>query len=127
MSNCSAAQNQASACCTSASQTDAIETAEGTFGTLLRQLEAACGRDLVFVYDGHPTKPGYHVTEIKFARVTGLDCGAITTREPTRQQTWHYMIRPTQIEAVCEMPRTSLVFPYAGWASIDPRIPFQLP
>ena len=76
MSNCSAAQNQASACCTSASQTDAIETAEGTFGTLLRQLEAACGRDLVFVYDGHPTKPGYHVTEIKFARVTGLDCGA---------------------------------------------------
>ena len=56
-----------------------------------------------------------------------LDCRAITTREPTRQQTWHYMVRPTQIEAVCEMPRMSLVFPYAGWASIDPRIPLQLP
>jgi len=55
-----------------------------------------------------------------------LDCAAISTRTPTRQQTWHYMIRSTQIEAVCNMPQMSLVFPYAAWASADPRIPQQL-
>ncbi len=77
-----------------------------------------------------------HVALLRYASVRDpghganwalLDCRAITTREPTRQQTWHYMIRPAQIEAVCEMPRMSLVFPYADWASIEPRIPIQLP
>jgi hypothetical protein len=55
-----------------------------------------------------------------------LDCAAISTRMPTRQQTWHYMIRPTQIEAVCEMPQMRLVFAYADWGSVDPCIPPQL-
>lgn len=74
MTNLPDTQKPSSACC---SVVPAI-TASGevTLGFLLMQLEAARGRDLVFIYDGHPTKPGYHVTEIKSARVTGLDCGA---------------------------------------------------
>ena len=56
-----------------------------------------------------------------------LDCRAITTPEPTQLQTWHYMLRATQVEAVCEMPRLSLTFSYADWARIDPRVPDRLP
>ena len=56
-----------------------------------------------------------------------LDCRTMVTQEPTRQQTWHYMVRPAQIEAVCEMPNLSLTFAYADWARIDPRIPARLP
>jgi hypothetical protein len=37
------------------------------------------------------------------------------------------MIRPTQIEAVCEMPRMALTFRYTDWAAVDPRIPAKLP
>ncbi len=56
-----------------------------------------------------------------------LDCRAVRTAEPTRRQTWHYMVRPSQIEAVCEMPRLSLIFRYADWAKIDRRVPDRLP
>jgi hypothetical protein len=55
-----------------------------------------------------------------------LDCRAVTTPEPTQLQTWHYMLRPTQIEAVCEMPRLSLTFAFADWARVDLRIPDRL-
>jgi hypothetical protein len=56
-----------------------------------------------------------------------LDCRAVTTPEPTQLQTWNYMVRPTQIEAVREMPRSSLTFSFADWARVDPRIPDRLP
>jgi|CXWK01.1.fsa_nt_gi hypothetical protein len=46
-----------------------------TLSGLLAALEAARGRALSFRYDGRVTKPGYHVTEMKFARMTGVDCG----------------------------------------------------
>ena len=56
-----------------------------------------------------------------------LDCRAVTTPEPTLLQTWRYMVRPTRIEAVCEMARSSLTFTFADWARVDPRIPDRLP
>lgn len=31
---------------------------------------------LIFHYDGRPVKPGYHVTEVKLGKFSGLDCGA---------------------------------------------------
>jgi hypothetical protein len=56
-----------------------------------------------------------------------LDCRAVTTPEPTQLQTWRYMLRPTQVEAVCEMPRLRLTFAFADWARVDLRIPDRLP
>ena len=56
-----------------------------------------------------------------------LDCRAVITPEPAQLQTWHYMLRPTQIEVVCEMPHLSLTFSFADWARLDPRIPDRLP
>lgn len=56
-----------------------------------------------------------------------LDCRALTTPEPTALQTWHCMIRQTQVEMLCEMPRLSLTFTLAQWAATDPRMPDRLP
>jgi hypothetical protein len=39
-------------------------------------LGAEAGLPLVFHYDGKPVKPGYHVTEVKVGKFSGLDCGA---------------------------------------------------
>lgn len=61
------------------------------------------------------------------ANLAVLDCHAITTPEPTAFQTWHLMLRPAQVEAICEMPRQRLVFPLAAWAATDRRIPQILP
>jgi hypothetical protein len=47
-----------------------------TLSGLLSALEGSRGLALSFRYDGRITKPGYHVTEMKFARMTGVDCGA---------------------------------------------------
>ncbi|NOT72670.1 MAG: hypothetical protein HOP09_15755 [Hyphomicrobium sp.] len=47
-----------------------------TLGGLMEALGGTRGSDLAFVYGDRVTKPGYHITEFKFARVTGLDCGA---------------------------------------------------
>jgi hypothetical protein len=56
-----------------------------------------------------------------------LSCRAVATSQPIDHQTWHLMVRPTQVEAVCEMPRQRLIFPLATWAAFDPRIPNRLP
>ncbi|MGK9041384.1 hypothetical protein KXS05_13560 [Rhizobium sp. SA279] len=47
-----------------------------TLGHLLDTLAAAPDAPLVFHYDGHPVKPGYHVTEVKAGQFSALDCGA---------------------------------------------------
>ncbi len=55
-----------------------------------------------------------------------LDCAAFTTRRIAQSQTWHYMLRPDRIEALCEMPPATLSLRYAAWAAVDKRIPALL-
>ena len=60
-----------------------------TLGGLIDALGTARGSDLAFVYGERVTKPGYHITEFKFARVTGLDCGAnVESWSETVLQLW---------------------------------------
>lgn len=47
-------------------------TIEGLLGFLSAHGEKA----LVFVYDGHAVRSGYHVTEVKAGQFAALDCGA---------------------------------------------------
>ena len=47
-----------------------------TIGELLVALAPHGSKPLVFTYDGHAVKPGYHVTEVKAGRFAALDCGA---------------------------------------------------
>jgi RES domain-containing protein len=56
-----------------------------------------------------------------------LGCKAISTPEPKRWQTWYYMFRSTQAEAMCEMPRQRITFRYSEWARFDTRISNGLP
>ncbi|MBN8994367.1 MAG: hypothetical protein J0H63_09955 [Rhizobiales bacterium] len=49
---------------------------EPTVAEFLSALSGPAGRSLLFHWQGKPVRPGYHVTEIKQARVVGLDCGA---------------------------------------------------
>ena len=45
---------------------------------LCNALEATPDAELIFVAAGEEIRPGYHVTEVKRAAVTGLDCGRQT-------------------------------------------------
>lgn len=47
-----------------------------TLGQLLDGLSLAPEAPLVFLYEGQPVKPGYHVTEVKAGAFSALDCGA---------------------------------------------------
>jgi hypothetical protein len=47
-----------------------------SLGDLLSVLSGARDSALIFYYDGHPVKPGYHVTEVKAGQFSALDCGA---------------------------------------------------
>lgn len=69
---------KSSACCTTAASGPAQQNADGetTLAALGHSLEQAKGLGLAFTYAGRTTKPGYHITELKSARITGLDCGA---------------------------------------------------
>jgi Family of unknown function (DUF6428) len=49
---------------------------EVTARTLLDGLRQVPDKRLLFVTDGRPIRPGYHVTEVKFGRFSALDCGA---------------------------------------------------
>lgn len=44
-------------------------------GILLDLLAAHPDRQLAFSAEGHELRPGYHVTEVKDGRFSGLDCG----------------------------------------------------
>ena len=75
------------ACCSSAAP-DTVSVGM-TLGGLIDALGAVRGSDLAFVYGDRVTKPGYHITEFKFARVTGLDCGAnVESWSETVLQLW---------------------------------------
>lgn len=77
---CCGGDMRGGACCSAneagAHQPLGADSADMTLSGLLAALESARGRGLVFRYDGRTTRPGYHVTEMKFARMTGVDCGA---------------------------------------------------
>lgn len=47
-----------------------------SLGELMSILTGAKDSPVVFHYDGHPVKPGYHVTEVKAGQFSALDCGA---------------------------------------------------
>ncbi|WP_028748491.1 DUF6428 family protein [Rhizobium mesoamericanum] len=47
-----------------------------TLGHLLDVLATVPNAPLIFQYDGHSVKPGYHVTEVKAGQFSALDCGA---------------------------------------------------
>jgi hypothetical protein len=47
-----------------------------SLGVLLSRAAETPDLPLVFLYDGKPVKPGYHVTEVKVGRFSALDCGA---------------------------------------------------
>ena len=53
-----------------------LDPADLSIGELLARLSGQKEKPLVFFYDGHPVKPGYHVTEVKAGRFAALDCGA---------------------------------------------------
>ncbi|MFK0273248.1 DUF6428 family protein [Ensifer sp. NPDC090286] len=53
-----------------------IDDHDLTLADLLGALRIAGDLPLVFHYDGQAVKPGYHVTEVKAAHFSGLDCGA---------------------------------------------------
>ena len=44
-------------------------------GALLAICDEHPSIPLVFVYDGHAVRPGYHVTEVKAGQFAALDCG----------------------------------------------------
>jgi hypothetical protein len=56
------------------SQTESA--ADINLGMLLQTLDANPDAPLVFSYDGHAIRPGYHVTEVKAGHFSALDCGA---------------------------------------------------
>lgn len=47
-----------------------------SLGALLERAALAPDLPLVFFYDGHPIRAGYHVTEVKAGQFSALDCGA---------------------------------------------------
>jgi hypothetical protein len=49
---------------------------EITIGRMLAALDAHRDKPLVFFFDGHPVRAGYHVTEVKAGTFSALDCGA---------------------------------------------------
>ncbi|KAA3517808.1 DUF6428 family protein [Agrobacterium vitis] len=53
-----------------------ISSEDISLGLLLDTLAGARDLPLVFHYDGHPVKTGYHVTEVKAGHFSALDCGA---------------------------------------------------
>lgn len=55
---------------------DKAVSSDITLGRLLDGLAAAPEAPLVFLYEGHPVKAGYHITEVKAGAFSALDCGA---------------------------------------------------
>ena len=47
-----------------------------SLGELLSRAAETPDLPLVFLYDGKPVRPGYHVTEVKAGHFSALDCGA---------------------------------------------------
>jgi hypothetical protein len=60
------------------------------------------------------------------ANLALLSSAAFRATRPDKYETWHLFLRDAVVQAVCEMPRRMLEFPFSAWA-IDPRIPEWLP
>lgn len=66
-----------------------VSAEEMTIGALLALLSQHADKRLVFTYEGHAVKPGYHVTEVKTGRFEAIDCGANPEQwEETFIQLW---------------------------------------
>ncbi len=61
-----------------------------------------------------------------YANVALLSPAALAATAPTTYQTWRILLRRDRVDAVREMPRAALSFPFATWAAIDPRVPPEL-
>src|SRR5664279_4706160 len=54
-----------------------------------------------------------------------LSPAAFRKPRPDRSQTWHVFLREASVQALREMPRSTLEFRFSGWAA-DPRVPARL-
>lgn len=54
----------------------AADNDDVTLGDLLHATDTHPDLPLIFQYDGHRVKAGYHVTEVKAGQFAALDCGA---------------------------------------------------
>lgn len=55
-----------------------------------------------------------------------LSPAALRTTRPEVLETWHIFLRDVAVQAIREMPRLTLEFPFSAWAA-DPRVPERLP
>jgi len=55
-----------------------IQNNESALQTVIDSIAVNGDSALVFTHDGIAIKPGYHVTEIKHAKINSLDCGSGT-------------------------------------------------
>ena len=55
---------------------DKTQSLDVSLGRLLESLVGLPALPLIFHYDGRPVRAGYHVTEVKAAQFSALDCGA---------------------------------------------------
>jgi RES domain len=60
------------------------------------------------------------------ANLALLSPASLVSREPEAYETWHVFLRAAAVQALREMPRLALEFPFEVWAS-DPRVPRRLP
>ncbi|WP_313611069.1 DUF6428 family protein [Rhizobium sp.] len=55
---------------------DKTHSSDISLGHLVDVLSGAPDAQLIFTYGGNSIRPGYHVTEVKAAQFSALDCGA---------------------------------------------------
>lgn len=55
-----------------------------------------------------------------------LSPSALRTTRPDALETWHVLLREASVQAMREVPRTAIEFPFSAWAA-DPRVPARLP
>ena len=60
------------------------------------------------------------------ANLALLSPAAFAATDPAARETWWVMLRRDRVEALREMPRTTLSFPLSHWATDDPRVPAAL-
>lgn len=53
-----------------------VDPADISIGELLAHISRHGSKPIVFTYDGRVTRPGFHVTEVKSAQFSALDCEA---------------------------------------------------
>lgn len=61
------------------------------------------------------------------ANLAVISPAAFEAKAPTAWETWRMLLRRDRVDAVREMPRTTLSFDLSDWAAYDPRTPPRLP